>query len=304
MWCCRFCYFLSCPDGGIGGGSTYAASCGNVPVQGPEICFPKHASCDFTQHCLAQHPASCFLEIFMWEKDKPRTPSPSRFVLFRLLFFFNALRSPPCWCRCGLSKRTEYDPGFKDAGLWFRPSFSYSNANAVNASDGVEKPAGGDPLTESQALVSLDFIRLPGRLEKDVTSDPPGAAPSVHSQNAEGNTAQWWPCHLPGAFGKEGWYEARVLEQKELWQHEMAHKVVCFVTKYALLLRERVQLSTLGIIPVGGMHMRQGAFAEALTVSQGVLGEAGMECVRANTHCRPRSLFSPPVPPSRPHRSC
>lgn len=31
----------------------------------------------------------------------------------------------------------------------------------MNASDGVEKPAGGDPLTESQALVSLDFIRLP-----------------------------------------------------------------------------------------------------------------------------------------------
>lgn len=62
----------------------------------------------------------------------------------------------------------------------------------MNASDGVEKPAGADPLTESQALVSLDFIRLPRRLEKDVTSDPPGAAPSVHNKkkNAEGNTAQ------------------------------------------------------------------------------------------------------------------
>lgn len=59
----------------------------------------------------------------------------------------------------------------------------------MNAPDGVEKP-GGDPPKESQALVSLDFIRLPRRLEKDVTSDPPGAAPSVHSQNAEGNTAQ------------------------------------------------------------------------------------------------------------------
>lgn len=82
----------------------------------------------------------------------------------------------------------------------------------------------------------------------------------------------------------------------------MAHKVVCFVTKYALLLRERVELSTLWIIPVGRMHMRQGAFAEALAVSQGVFGEAGMECVRANTHthihtqCRPRSVFgSPPA---------
>lgn len=60
----------------------------------------------------------------------------------------------------------------------------------MNAPDGVEKPAGGDPLTESQALVSPDFIRLPQRLEKDVTSDPPGAAPSVHNQNAERNTAQ------------------------------------------------------------------------------------------------------------------
>lgn len=60
----------------------------------------------------------------------------------------------------------------------------------MNASDGVEQPAGGDPLTESQALVSPHFIRLPRRLEKDVTRDPPGAAPSVHNQNAEGNTAQ------------------------------------------------------------------------------------------------------------------
>lgn len=52
----------------------------------------------------------------------------------------------------------------------------------MNASDGAEEPAGADPLTESQALLSLDFIRLPRRLEKDVTSDPPGAAPSVHNQ--------------------------------------------------------------------------------------------------------------------------
>lgn len=87
-----------------------------------------------------------------------------------------------------------------------------------------------------------------------------------------------------------------MLEQKELRQHEMAHKVVCFVTKYALLLRERVQLSTLGIIPVGRMHMRQGAFAEALTVSQGVFGEAGMECVRANTHAAFLLIFFPPSP--------
>lgn len=38
------------------------------------------------------------------------------------------------------------------------------------------------------------------------------------------------------------------------------------------------------------MHMRQGAFAEALAVSQGVFGEAGMECVRTNTHILPSSL--------------
>lgn len=75
-----------------------------------------------------------------------------------------------------------------------------------------------------------------------------------------------------------------MLEQKELGQHEMAHQVVRFAAKHALLFRERVQLSTLGIVPVGGMHMRQGAFAEALTVSQGVFGKAGMESVRANTH--------------------
>lgn len=78
----------------------------------------------------------------------------------------------------------------------------------------------------------------------------------------------------------------------------MAHKVVCFVTKYALLLRERVQLSTLWIIPVGRMHMRQGAFAEALAVSQGVFGEAGMECVRANTHPAVLAPCLPTHPPS------
>lgn len=39
----------------------------------------------------------------------------------------------------------------------------------VNASDGVEEPAAADPPTESQAPVSLDFIRLPRRLEEDVT---------------------------------------------------------------------------------------------------------------------------------------
>lgn len=80
----------------------------------------------------------------------------------------------------------------------------------------------------------------------------------------------------------------------------MAHKVVCFVTKYALLLRERVQLSTLGIIPVGRMHMRQGAFAEALTVSQGVFGEAGMKCVRANTYTLPFSRAVYIFPPYSP----
>lgn len=41
--------------------------------------------------------------------------------------------------------------------------------------------------------------------------------------------------------------------------------------------------------------MRQGAFAEALAVSQGVFGEAGMECVRArkHTHGRPRVWLPP-----------
>lgn len=53
------------------GNSTYAASCGNVSVQGPEICFPKHASCDFTQHCLAQHPAYWFLEISCEKRTNP-----------------------------------------------------------------------------------------------------------------------------------------------------------------------------------------------------------------------------------------
>lgn len=37
--------------------------------------------------------------------------------------------------------------------------------------------------------------------------------------------------------------------------------------------------------------MRQGAFAEALTVSQGVFGEAGMECLRANTQTHAHAAF-------------
>lgn len=108
-------------------------------------------------------------------------------------------------------------------------------------------------------------------------------------QDAEGNTTQWWSCHLPGAFGKKGWYETRELEQKELRQHEMAHKVVCFAAEYALLFWERVQLATLWIIPVRGMHMRQGAFAETFAVSQGVFGKAGMESARAHTQAHARA---------------
>lgn len=68
--------------------STYAASCGNVPVQGPEICFPKHASCDFTQHCLSQHPAYWFLEISCEKRTNPEPLPLSHLALFRQIFFF------------------------------------------------------------------------------------------------------------------------------------------------------------------------------------------------------------------------
>lgn len=54
-------------------------------------------------------------------------------------------------------------------------------------------------------------------------------------QNAKGNTTQRWSCHLSRAFGEKGWYKARVLEQKELGQHEMAHKVVRFAAEHAIL---------------------------------------------------------------------
>lgn len=54
----------------------------------------------------------------------------------------------------------------------------YLNANAVNASDRVDKPAARGPHSESQHLclcISL-FNAFPERLGKDVTADPPCAA--------------------------------------------------------------------------------------------------------------------------------
>lgn len=69
---------------GLRGNST---SCGNVAVQGPEICFPKHAPCDFTQHCRAQHQACCFLEISCEEKDETQTPFPLILRCLECLFF-------------------------------------------------------------------------------------------------------------------------------------------------------------------------------------------------------------------------
>lgn len=75
------------PEGLRGKNSTSAASCGNVPVQGPEICFPKHASCDFTQHCLAQQPAFCFLDISCEKRTNPE-PLPLSFLRYLHRFFF------------------------------------------------------------------------------------------------------------------------------------------------------------------------------------------------------------------------
>lgn len=57
----------------------------------------------------------------------------------------------------------------------------------------------------------------------------------------------------------------------------MAHQVVHSAAEHALLFRERVQLATLGIVLVGGVHLRQGAFTQTFAVCQGVLGEAGKE---------------------------
>lgn len=76
------------------GNSTYAASCGSASVQGPEICFPKHASCDFSQHCRAQHSACCFLEISCEKRTNPEPLplsshlAPSLSLPLRLFYFF------------------------------------------------------------------------------------------------------------------------------------------------------------------------------------------------------------------------
>ena len=52
----------------------------------------------------------------------------------------------------------------------------YLNANTVNASDKVDKPAARSPHSESQHLVFLYLIFSPERLQKDVRTDPPCAA--------------------------------------------------------------------------------------------------------------------------------
>lgn len=166
----------------LGGNSTYAASWRNISVQGPEICFPKHASRDFTQHCLAQHRACCFLEISRARRTNPKPLSFSSCIvwsvlfstsLFLFLFFPLFLRTIGC---CGT--HSEYDRRFWDAGLVLLDLFLsfYLNANTVNASDGVDEPAACAPHSESQHLLLFDLIFLWGDFKKDVTSNPPCAA--------------------------------------------------------------------------------------------------------------------------------
>lgn len=138
-----------------------------------------------------------------------------------------------------------------------------SGANAVNSTGGTCR------------IGKVLLSRLLWDFRDHVRSRPPCAAPSLLRQNAEGNTAQRWACHLPGAFGEEGRNEARLPEQEELRQHQMAQQVVRLAAEHALLFRERVQLSALGIVPVGGMRMRQGAFAQTVSVRQGLFGKAG-----------------------------
>lgn len=55
----------------------------------------------------------------------------------------------------------------------------------------------------------------------------------------------------------------------------MALQVVRLAAEHAVLFRERLELAALRTVPVGGLRLRQGAVPEALSVSEGMLGEAG-----------------------------
>lgn len=55
----------------------------------------------------------------------------------------------------------------------------------------------------------------------------------------------------------------------------MAFKVVRSVAEYAVLFRERLQLTPLRTVPVGGMCLWQGAVTETISLSEGMLREAG-----------------------------
>lgn len=97
----------------------------------------------------------------------------------------------------------------------------------------------------------------------------------ILSQNAERDQTQWWPHHLSGSFGEERRDEARLLEQKKLRQHKMAFKVVRFVAEYAFLFRKRLELTPLRTVPVGGMCLWPGTVTETVSLSEGMLREAG-----------------------------
>lgn len=98
------------------GNSTYAASCGSASVQGPEICFPKHASCDLSQHCRAQHSACCFLEISCEKRTNPEPlplSAPLALLLYRCLcLFFSPFFTAGGFSSIGLCGPAEYDKRF------------------------------------------------------------------------------------------------------------------------------------------------------------------------------------------------
>lgn len=155
----------------------------NVPVQGPEICFPKHASCDFTQHCLAQHQAYAGFWRFHVRKGRAPNPFPSHLAFFRLLFiaplsaFLSFSPLPSIWIMWTFRALGVWQ---KILGCWtcaarFVPLFLLKCQHGECVGQSGQACCYWSAFRKSTSCLSWFYSSLQ-RLQKDVTTDPPCAA--------------------------------------------------------------------------------------------------------------------------------